>query len=48
MWDLEPDRRDIRSTVAEGGLAHWLPDVWEQRQQALGEDGIPEAPAASV
>jgi hypothetical protein len=38
----------LRATFGEGELAHWLPDVWEQRQQAMGEGGIPEAPAASV
>jgi transposase len=31
-----------------GEMACWLPDVWEQRQQALREGGIPEVPAASV
>ena len=35
----------LRETFGEGGLAHWLPDVWEQRQQTVGGDGIPQRPA---
>ena len=38
----------LRETYGEGELAQWLPDVWEQRQQAMGEGGIPEVPATSV
>jgi hypothetical protein len=38
----------LGETFGEGELAHWLPDIWEQRQQAMGEGGIPEAPATSV
>jgi hypothetical protein len=32
----------LRETFGAGGLAHWLPDVWEQRQQASGGGGIPQ------
>ena len=35
----------LRETFGEEGLAHWLPDVWEQRQQTVGGDGIPQRPA---